>query len=457
MSVKLALLLLGPTRLNASWAWTAVLGVALATFGGFMTAEALDHESMFSIDMLGDLLLVIGAIRAVLAYTSPWDHGSPGRWLQAALLITLGIVATIDPNDADSVDLFALSIVFALLGVSKIAFSLVGFYPRWGFVFADGCLNFGMGYLLFHDWKRDVYWMAPLLFGVGLMLMGVSTLSTAWRLRRSCRLYERSGDAMCALDYFLRQHVSARYRQVFARLPPLKQHVEERTASPSSDSDAELRVHVWLPLESADHKIESTIPIFSAYVVVQDAAGCLSVGHAALEADPKVYISHYDRAEYEKTVRGDHEIDTGGDSLLSHTQPHDEEGAFFESHQKEVACWMPPNRTLKMPRHNSRLLQTYWDYYRRDSTYNLAQRNCSVSVVLALDVALLGCLRGPRTGWRFIRLLLNRNLWWAAFLRRRAEDLVWTPALVHDYATALFRAIAEEEKILTAHKRPACP
>jgi hypothetical protein len=170
-----------------------------------------------------------------------------------------------------------------------------------------------------------------------------------------------------------------------------------------------------------------------------------------------VYISHYDRAEYEKTVRGDHEIDTGGDSLLSHTQPHDEEGAFFESHQKEVACWMPPNRTLKMPRHNSRLLQTYWDYYRRDSTYNLAQRNCSVSVVLALDVALLGCLRGPRTGWRFIRLLLNRNLWWAAFLRRRAEDLVWTPALVHDYATALFRAIAEEEKILTAHKRPACP
>jgi hypothetical protein len=76
-----------------------------------------------------------------------------------------------------------------------------------------------------------------------------------------------------------------------------------------------------------------------------------------------------------------------------------------------------------------------------DTTYNLAVRNCSVCIAMALDMALLGCLGGKFMAVRFLKLLFDKDLWLASFIRKRAEDMVWSPGIVRDYAEAMNRLI----------------
>jgi hypothetical protein len=54
---------------------------------------------------------------------------------------------------------------------------------------------------------------------------------------------------------------------------------------------------------------------------------------------------------------------------------------------------------------------------------------------------LLGCLGGKHMIIRFLRLLFDQDLWLASFIRKRAEDMAWSPGLIHDYAIVINRLI----------------
>jgi hypothetical protein len=85
--------------------------------------------------------------------------------------------------------------------------------------------------------------------------------------------------------------------------------------------------------------------------------------------------------------------------------------------------------------------------YRRDDTYNLTNRNCSVSVAVALEAALEGILDDGTAWRRFHRLVANPDFWITALIRARAESMTWTPGLLLDYASSL-------REIVQPHKNP---
>ena len=89
-----------------------------------------------------------------------------------------------------------------------------------------------------------------------------------------------------------------------------------------------------------------------------------------------------------------------------------------------------------------RAIRAFWKAYRRDTTYNLTNRNCSSGVAKALDAGLEGMFEArARSPFFLMRLLFMPELWVAGVLRRRAAAMAWTPGIVLDYARALFPII----------------
>jgi uncharacterized membrane protein HdeD (DUF308 family) len=440
MIIRLILLLLGTSSFKFEWKWLALIGAATAAFGAFMAIEACDGQSIFIIDSLGWILFVIGVVELFHFMIAQWDSSAPARLGRAAVFTLLGLIAIFDPDDAACWDAVIIGIIFSGLGIFRIFFSLLGRYPHWRVVLSHGVFNLLLGCLFFWQWEEHEHWLIPLFFGCALTLTGLFTLSTAWNLRNSCLFIEEAGDDIGALDYFIRYHVGLRYRPIFESLPALTKVVHELKEFMRDELNQAkgLFVHIWTPVGSADNPVpsKSAIPLVSRYVMVQDEKGAVSIGHAAMEMKPDLYISHYNRESYDQVMRGEAEIPENV-SLIESAKAKNVDGTFFESYSKEVENWKNPNETLNLSRFNEKYLRLFWRYYSKDSTYNLAQKNCSVTVIMALDAAVMGSLRGPKMVLMFFKLLFDKDMWLASFIRKRAEDMVWSPGLVRDYVATL--------------------
>jgi hypothetical protein len=195
-------------------------------------------------------------------------------------------------------------------------------------------------------------------------------------------------------------------------------------------------VHIWTPVGSAENPERRLL--IDRYVAAVDGKGMISTGHSSLELLPDIYISHYPLLEI------DHSPEDFVHSLRA-TAENDVPGKFQPSYALESADWCPADAQVEFHTYDANRLRAHWEAYRRDNTYNLTNRNCSVTVAVALEAALEGML-DDGTAWRhFFLLVANPDLWIAALLRARAESMTWTPGLVLDYARAL-HSIVEPQK-----------
>ncbi|HPS21049.1 MAG TPA: hypothetical protein PKY78_08705, partial [Candidatus Omnitrophota bacterium] len=339
------------------------------------------------------------------------------------------------------VDAIILGSSFIVLGIFKLFFAILTRYPHWKIISLGGVMSILLGSFFFVQWGSHKHWVVPLLFGCVFILMGGGAVSNAWMLRHTRLFAEKQGADIVALDYFLRYYVSPRYRPAFSHLPsPHKAAAEIKNMTKKCrPGTSELLLRVWLPAECAESYIppEGKIPVLSRYLLVRDKKGCVTVGHSSLQLDPDIYISHTDKQWYDKIMNNKYDDKDEDLSVLDQLKAHDEEGVFFGSYEEEAKYWMPATRTIKVSRFNERYLRLFESFYKKDSTYNLAVRNCSVCIAMSLDIALLGELGGSNMVLRFLRLIFDKDLWVAAFIRKRAEDMAWSPGLVHDYAMAM--------------------
>ena len=95
------------------------------------------------------------------------------------------------------------------------------------------------------------------------------------------------------------------------------------------------------------------------------------------------------------------------------------------------SCPKEPGHLFRIRNYDPERLRSFWDEYRRDTTYNLTHRNCSSTVARALEAALQGLVARAWTHldgwWPLFRLVLTPELWVAAHLRKRAVTMAWTP------------------------------
>jgi hypothetical protein len=194
-----------------------------------------------------------------------------------------------------------------------------------------------------------------------------------------------------------------------------------------------LNVHVWTPVGSAEDPERRLL--VDRYIAAVDREGDISTGHAALEMPPDIYVSHYPA----------NDIDHSPEDLrplLSAGPENDVPGRFNESLAQEAANWCMPDQTVTFRRFDPRALRSFWAAYSQDNTYNLTARNCSTTVVQALDAALEGAAYTGRIWRDLFNLIGNPQFWLTRLVRGRAEAMTWTPGLVLDYAR-LLRSVVE--------------
>ena len=178
----------------------------------------------------------------------------------------------------------------------------------------------------------------------------------------------------------------------------------------------------------------------------------ISTGHAALELAPDIYISHYPA----------HEVDHSPEEfarLLRATPENDVTGRFQPSYAFELADWCPADAHVAFHTYDAAKLRAHWDAYRADDTYNLTNRNCSVTVAAGARGGARGHARQRRGVGALLRpdgrsRPVDRG---AAAGARRVGDLDARPGARLRARAARDRRAAAEPVAPAAAAGPAAP
>ncbi|ANJ98348.1 HdeD family acid-resistance protein [Serratia plymuthica] len=389
--VRLIILLLGPQALRGQrralllfgWAWIAV--------GLLMLVDVLeDGRSVLALDALAVVLALEGLVAISAALVIGSTASRPVLLKGLGFLVMAFLVLDV-PADDNIVATLVFGSALLLDGSVRIASSTLIQHSRWKLVALAGGFEILLSLFIFTGWPVPHRMTVPFCVGVMLLLSGWALLRIAQRLE----------------SFSLNRQQPAAALTVQA---------------------APLTVYVWTPVAAA--KDARRRYIVDRYIAAVDGGGHISTGHAALELAPDLYISHYPLNDISHSVQDFRQ-------LLHSGEQNNVEGRFLPGLQQEVAAWCAPDKKIQFRRYNPAALHAFWQGYRQDTTYNLTRRNCSTTVILALDSALEGVL-GDKPLWRrFLFLILDPNLWMLAVLRSRGETITWTPGLVLDYARML--------------------
>lgn len=417
------MLLLGPGNLRKSRWYIIFLGAFLISSGLFIVIDASDTVTLIGLEAFGWVMVVMGLAKMAFSILAS-GGGMPSLYVvQGVVFVIIGISIAEFPDQSGNALPWLFGLALILNGLYQAISALVIRYPNWKWFLTSGAGHIIFGGILFFEWKQAISWVVPLFLGGGLILIGLTTLRTALRLGRY--IAREGDDPVMAVRYFLDSHVAGRFRKQYLAADPVSQ-------SDAGRECGDLLIHVWTPTTVAG--LERDPNLVGRYVATQDNNGKYTVGHSALELNPDIYISHCD---------GDSTAFDSGDEVWKTLRSKDVPGVFLESFEEEIKTYVLPSATIRFRNFNKGQLRTFWALYRQVPDYNFTNRNCSVTVALALEAALMGSLDTGRRFRTLLYLLTNKDLWVAHFIRWKAREMVWTPGMMLEYAMALQRVVEE--------------
>lgn len=411
--LQLAFVLIGSRAFRSRWFVIALVGAGLGLLAILLLLEAFRGVSILAQGALG-LLFVADGLLALPALT---DEGAAPRRLldlaKAAGFLLLGLLLLFFSLWSPLALAVLFGIAFAFDGLARSATATMVRFPGWGIVAACGVFEVIIAVMIFAGWPLPRTEAIPICVSLLLSL-------SAWlliQLGLTLRTLEDEA-AILNLPIFAGRGWYDHAPVLIGEDPP------------TAADQPPLTVHVWTPVGSA-YKPERRL-LIDRYLAAVDGNGEISTGHAALEAAPDVYISHYPGIDLKSSA---------GAGVLHAGVHNNIPGTFQPSYPEECADWCEADAHVQFRRYSPRRLRAFWIGYRQDTTYNLTARNCSTVVAAGLDAALEGTLASARPWLVLTELLLNPDLWTAALVRSRAHSLTWTPGLVLDYARALSRVV----------------
>lgn len=417
--LKLAFLLIGPAAFRARWHVLAVLGVVLLGFGAVLVFHASPIAIAAAYGAAGVVFLAVGLISCLAALVAGERLARRLGMLQAGGSALVGALFLAAPFANDWWLAWFFAAAFALDGATRLFTTLLFRFAGWRTIAGCGLAELLLAAMILADWPLPHAHTLPLCVGLLVCLSGWLVLRLGLLLRGL------EGEAAILLLPVFAGRGWYEHAPVLVGDEP-----------PRLPGDGPLIVHVWTPAGAGNTRERR--PVIDRYLGVIGADGVLSTGHTALEMPPDLYISHYPAPETKLHGRGVEALHAGAHNDLP--------GYFLPSHQAEVDDWCPADARVLIHNFSPRRLRAFWAGYRQDTTYNLANRNCSTLVAAALDAALEGALATPRPWLRLGRLLVNPDLWALAMVRSRAMSMTWTPGLVLDYARLLARLVDRRER-----------
>ncbi|WP_442578663.1 protease [Mesorhizobium sp. ASY16-5R] len=417
--LKLAFLLIGPRAFQSRWYVVAGLGAALIALALLLAVNASAGITGFTRDVLGLVFIANGVLSLAAGFLGHMKGTARlATILKAAGFVLIGALLIGLSEHADAASAILFGAAFGLDGVWRLTFALVVRYPRWRMMVLVAAVELLLALAIVVQWPVSHDRGVHLSMGLLLALWGWLLVRLGLMLRTL-----ESEVALLALPLFAG-------RGWYDNAPVLVDPDEMEAV------EHPLTVRVWTPVGSA-YKAERRL-LVDRYIVAIDGNGVISTGHAAIEMQPDLYISHYP----------DHEVDRSRSdflAMLRGTSENDFKGRFQPSYEHECGEWCPADASVEFRNYNPRRLRAFWAGYKQDDSYNLTNRNCSVLVASALDAALEGALASRFAWMRFVGLMFNPDMWIAAAICQRADSMTWTPGLVLDYANTMARIVEARE------------
>jgi uncharacterized membrane protein HdeD (DUF308 family) len=415
--IQLLFLLLGVRALKPVWRLLTAAGVVWILLGVAILFDLSDGVLSVVLDTLAVFLVVEGLVEIAAAIST----GLRQHWIDAlrgAAFLIAGVLVFNDPWDNNIGAAIVFGAAFLVDGFFRIAAAFLVRSPRWRVGIAAGLIEVGMAISILISWPVPHRLTVPFCFALLLLTSGYALVRMALPLRRL-----PEGGSVTSLPLYAARNWHAR----------MAQPVIAANDDVWAKGDEVLNVYVWTAVGSI--KDPERRLLIDRYVAAVDKKGVISTGHSALELPPNLYISHYPLDDI------DHSPDDFR-AILSAGRENDVPGRFNESLAQESADWCEPDQKVTFRRFNPHALRSFWAVYSRDKTYNLTARNCSTTVIQALDAALEGASYSGHV-WRDIfKIVFNPQFWLLRFVRGRAEAMTWTPGLVLDYAR-LLRSVVE--------------
>jgi uncharacterized membrane protein HdeD (DUF308 family) len=415
--IRLVFLLLGARALKPVWRVLTVAGIVWMLLGIAILYDLSDGVLSVVLDALAIFLVVEGAVEIAVAISV----GLRQHWIDAlrgaAFLLAAFLVFNV-PWDNNIGAAIMFGAAFLVDGLLRIASALVVHSPRWRVGIVAGLIEVSLAIGILMSWPVPHRLTVPFCFALLLLTSGYALVRMALPLRQL-----PEGGSVTSLPLY-----AARNWQGHVALPVLP-----RNDDIWAKGDEVLNVYVWTAVGSI--KDPERRLLIDRYVAAVDKKGVISTGHSALEMPPDLYISHYPFDDI------DHSPDDFR-AILSAGHENDVAGRFNESLAQESADWCEPDQKVTFRRFNPQALRSFWAVYSQDTTYNLTARNCSTTVVQALDAALEGASYSGHVWRDLFKIISNPQFWLLRLVRGRAEALTWTPGLVLDYAR-LLRSVVE--------------
>lgn len=406
--IRILFLFLGREIILRHWKTLFIIGICWFLLGLGVFIDALDGDTYLHPHTFAYFLLPEAAISLLAA------AGSDGTAKQMRIvqgIALLAVSALIFTSTAATNFLLALvfGLCFLIDGTMRIASAWVVRFPRWKLGIAGGIFELILAIATLQPWPTWYEGTVGANVGAVLILSSLGIIHVAWRIH--------SLEAGAPLS------------RLFGRSSLLSAITTHQHQPQATTKRGELIVHVWTPTGTAMTPLRQRA--ISRYIAAVDADGVISTGHAALELQPDLYISHYPAVEID---RSPNEFSR----TLRATADNNIEGRYLPDYRSEADGWCESTVQVIIKNIDEDKLRAFWSTYKADNTYNLTNRNCSSVVADALDAALEGVYRHKRWPvFSAIRAIIYPELWAASLIRKRAESMAWTPGLVLDYARAL--------------------
>ncbi len=450
---RLTLILFGADALIRRWRFFMATGVLTMLVAAITLIDLFDGVADLASWTLGALLLVQGVVELAIGAT----HTRARRgfeMLRGAAMGVFGCLLLDFPWDNAIASGVIFASAFAFNGLLRIGASLLIRHANWRQSIGVGCGYLLLALLLVTSWPLPDRLNVSFCVGLAFMAGGYVLVRGAWRLKNL-----PAGSRLAAIDLYRRQrpHIGLNGQMQLAddslKLTKLTRRAKVAASAASADmavtkqsdaaapDDGSMVVHVWTAIgQAANDRIR--LPIIDRYIFALTRKGSVSTGHVAL-ACGALYISHHPRVRLEITR----------ENLFEQVQAvsdNNHPGMWLPSYEGEASATRPSTLRIRFRVFNPAYLEAFFAEYRRNDTYNLTSRNCSVAVTEAIDAALEGVFAHKPFWPTLLRLALNPDMWLAGSIRVRAESMAWTPGLALDYAAAL-RRITHPRQQLGVH------
>jgi len=159
-------------------------GILFVVFGVF--AILVPAVATLAIEMIiGWLLLISGAIQAVLSFQKKIGQGFFWSLASSLLSLAVGIMLLVNPFQGAIALTLLLAVFFVIEGIFEILMALeYRSAGRWGWLLFSGITALILAVILFSGLPGTASWAMGLLLGINMLFFGFALISISSVLRK---------------------------------------------------------------------------------------------------------------------------------------------------------------------------------------------------------------------------------------------------------------------------------